>query len=60
MGVDMKSRTSAALRIRAICEIHHPADFYDHVFLSGCDVFFPCGLSHVMGVFCGWSLSLSF
>jgi hypothetical protein len=56
----MKSRTSAALRIRANCEIHHPADFYDHVFLSGCDVFFPCGLSHVMGVFCGWSLSLSF
>jgi len=54
MGVDMKSRLSAPLRI-AICE-YTILRTYDHVFLSGCDVFFPAAC-HVKGVICGWSLS---
>lgn len=39
-GVAMKSRTSATLRIRAICEYTILRLLHDHVFLSGCDVFF--------------------
>jgi hypothetical protein len=54
MGVDMKSRTSATLRIRAICEYTILRLLDDYVFLSGCDVSF-LRYFHVIGDFCGWS-----
>jgi len=40
MGVDMKSRTSATLRIRAICEYTILRLLMIMFFLSGCDVSF--------------------
>ena len=51
----MKSRTSATLRIRAICEYTILRLLDDHVFLSGCDVSFRS--FHIPDVFCGWSLN---
>jgi len=52
----MKSRNERGFANSVDLRIHLPANLMIMFSFSGCDVFFPCGLSHVLGVFCGWGL----